>query len=319
MKVLVTGANGFVGRAVCRTLAAQGHQVIAAMRQSEQQPPGIETRVVGSLSAETPWSAALGGVDAVVHAAGRAHVVREAAADPEAAYRSVNTDATLRLAREAARLGVRHLVFISSVKVNGESTKGKPFSADDPPAPADAYGRSKWAAEQGLAQLVRVGDGHFRVTILRPPLVYGPGVRANFLRVMRAVAMGLPLPLAAIDNRRSLIYVDNLADAVALVLREPAGAIETFVLSDGEDVSTPELIRRIARAMNRPARLFPFPPTMLELLGRATGRAAEIERLVGSLQLDGEGFRRRFGWTPSVMLDQGLAATVAWFHQAFRT
>lgn len=314
MKVLVTGANGFVGAALCRRLAADGHHVIAAMRRHEPLPPGIDVRIVGALGGDTAWAAALVGVDSVVHLAGRTHVMRDDADDPEAAFRAVNTDATLRLAREAVRMGVRHLVFMSSVKVNGETTTRKPFAADDPPAPVDAYGRSKWAAEQGLAQLVHAGDGHFKVTVLRPPLVYGPGVRANFLALLRAAAAGWPLPLAAIDNRRSLIFVDNLVDSVAVALREPAAAFETFLVSDGEDVSTPELIRRIARAMHRRAYLVPLPPALLGLLGGLTGRSAAIERLTGSLRVDGGAFRKRFGWTPPATLDQGLAATVAWFN-----
>lgn len=313
MKVLVTGANGFVGGAVCRKLVTDGHHVIAAMRQREELPPTIETRIVGSLDAETAWTAVLPGVDAVVHLAGRAHVMRDRVADPETAFRAVNTEATLRLAREAARLGVRRMIFMSSVKVNGEATTERPFAADDAPNPVDAYGRSKWAAELGLSALARAGDGHFQVTVLRPPLVYGPGVRANFLSLLRAVAAGWPLPLAAVDNRRSLIFVDNLADAVAAALGKSAGLFDIFLVSDGDDVSTPELIRRIARAMNRPARLFPLPPALLRGLGDFVGRAAAIERLTGSLQVDSEAFRKRFSWTPPATLDQGLAATVAWF------
>jgi nucleoside-diphosphate-sugar epimerase len=313
MKILVTGANGFIGGAVCRKLAADGHHVVAAMRERVELPPPIETRIVGSLGAETAWTAALTGIDAIVHLAGRAHIMRDHVADPEAAFRAINIEATLRLAREAARLGVRHFVFMSSVKVNGEATAGRPFAADDTPNPADAYARSKWVAEQGLSQLARADNGRFRVTVLRPPLVYGPGVRANFLTLLRAVAAGWPLPLGAVDNRRSLIFVDNLADAVAVALREPAGPFETFLPSDGEDISTPELIRRIALAMNRPARLFPLPPALLAGLGRLAGRAGAVERLTGSLQVDGGAFRQRFGWTPPTTLDQGLAATVAWF------
>ncbi len=199
MKVLVTGANGFVGGAVCRKLVTDGHHVIAAMRQREELPPTIETRIVGSLDAETAWTAVLPGVDAVVHLAGRAHVMRDRVADPETAFRAVNTEATLRLAREAARLGVRRMIFMSSVKVNGEATTERPFAADDAPNPVDAYGRSKWAAELGLSALARAGDGHFQVTVLRPPLVYGPGVRANFLE---SAAGGRGRMAAAAGGRR---------------------------------------------------------------------------------------------------------------------
>ena len=313
MKVLVTGANGFVGGAVWRRLAAEGWPVVGAVRKPYQHVRGVETRLVGPLGPNTPWMSALEGIDAVVHLAGRAHVMRETASDPAAIFRTVNTEGTLHLARAAQRSGVRHLLFMSSVKVNGETTTGQPFTFEDTPAPADAYGRSKWEAEQGLARLVQSGDGHFRVTIFRPPLVYGPGVGGNFRQLLRVVASSLPLPLAAIDNRRSLIFVDTLADAVAVALREPGGACETFLLSDGEDVSTPDLFRRLAHAMGRPARLWPLSPSLLLRIGALAGREAALRRLTESLQVRGTAFRKRFDWIPPKTLDQGLAETAAWF------
>jgi len=314
MKVLVTGANGFVGTAVCRRLLAEGWQVTGAVRRETALPQGVEPRLVAPLGPGTPWAKALQGIDAIVHLAARVHVMHESAGDAEAQYRAVNTEGTLRLAREAILMGVRHLVFASSVKVNGEATSGQPFTFEDMPAPTDAYGRSKWRAEQGLAELVHTdGGGHFRATIFRPPLVYGPGVGGNFAQMLRAIAKGWPLPLASIDNRRSLIYVENLADAIAVALREQAGATETFLLSDGEDVSTPELIRRLARAMGRPANLWPMPPNILMALGRMAGRGPAVQRLTESLQVRGTAFRQRFGWTPPFTLDQGLAETAAWF------
>jgi UDP-glucose 4-epimerase len=314
MKVLVTGANGFVGTAVCRRLLAEGWNVAGAIREPHALPQGVEPRLVAPLGPGTPWIKSLQGIDAIVHLAARVHVMHESARDAEAQYRAVNLAGTLRLAEEAIRAGVRHLVFMSSVKVNGEATHGRPFTFEDSPAPADAYGRSKWAAEQGLARLVQTeGAGHFRATIFRPPLVYGPGVGGNFAQMLRAVAKGWPLPLAAIDNRRSLIFVENLADAVAAALREQGGATETFLLSDGEDISTPELIRRLARAMGVPAKLWPMPPRLLLALGRIAGRGPAVHRLTESLQVRGTAFRQRFGWTPPFALDQGLAQTAAWY------
>lgn len=315
MKVLVTGANGFVGRSVCARVIAEGWTAIAAMRQPHDMPGGVETRIVEPLGPATPWSKTLLGVDAVVHLAGRAHVMRETEADPEAIFRAVNATGTLHLAQQAAAYGIRRFVFMSSIKVNGEMTQGTPFTFEDMPAPRDAYGRSKWEAEQGLARLAH-GGGHFHVTVFRPPLVYGPQVRGNFLSLLRAIDAGWPLPLGAIDNRRSLIFVDNLADAVVTSLREQTAQVETFLPSDGEDVSTPELIRRLARLMDKPARLLPVPPSWLRAAGRLLGRGAAIERLTGSLQVRGSAFRSRFGWTPPATLDHGLAATVAWYKAA---
>jgi UDP-glucose 4-epimerase len=275
-------------------------------------PDGVETRIVEPLGPATAWGRALDDIDAVVHLAGRAHVMRETEADPAAVFHAVNTAGTLHLARQAAESGVRRFVFMSSIKVNGDVTLGTPFTFEDTPAPQDAYGRSKWEAEQGLARLAQTHT-HFHVTVFRPPLVYGPEVRGNFLALLHAVARGWPLPLGAIDNRRSLIFVDNLADAVATSLREQAAQFETFLPSDGEDVSTPDLIRRIARPTGRPARLIPIPVMLLHMAGQLLGRGAAVHRLTGSLQVRGTAFRERFGWVPPATLDQGLAATVAWF------
>jgi UDP-glucose 4-epimerase len=313
MIVLVTGANGFVGAAVCRRLLAQGHAVIAAVRRPDAVlEPGVERRLVESLGPNTRWAEALSGIDAVVHLAARVHVMADAAADPLTEFRRTNTEGTLHLAREAARLGVQRLVFMSSIKVNGEATTDRPFNAADPAAPMDPYGQSKAEAETGLREITRAIG--LTTTILRPPLVYGPGVGGNFRTLLKAVWRGLPLPLGAIDNRRSLIHVDNLAEAVACALaRQAAGQCDTYLLADGEDVSTAELIRRIARAMHRPAHLIPVPVALLRLLGRVTGRSGAIDRLTGSLQVDSSAIRDSLGWTPQVRLDDGLAQTVAWF------
>lgn len=271
----------------------------------------IEVAPVGSIGPDTDWGAALSGVDTVVHLAARVHVTDETAADPMAAFRQVNVLGTERLARSAAAAGVRRLVFLSSVKVNGEGTRGRAYTEGDAPAPEDGYARSKWEAERGLARIA--DETGLEVVVLRPPLVYGPGVKANFLALMRAIDRGLPLPLGAIDNRRSLLFVGNLADAVVRCIGHPGAAGKTFLLRDGEDVSTPELIRRLARALERPARLFPFPPALLKLAAGLAGRREAADRLLGSLTVDDSRIRRELGWAPPHGLDQGLRITAAWY------
>ena len=307
--VLVTGANGFVGRALCEALAASGRRVKRALRMA--QPGRPDEMAVGDIGADTDWRSALEGVSSVVHLAARTHVLRETAADSLAEYRRVNLDGTRRLAQQAGRAGVRRLVFVSSIKVNGEVTE-RPFTEDDAPRPEDAYGVSKWEAEQALARVA--GETGLQVAVLRPPLVYGPEVKGNFLRLMGLVARGTPLPLASITNRRSLIYVGNLADAVIKAIDVPAAAGRAYLVSDGDDVSTPDLVRAIARALGVAPRLLPCPPAMLRLGAALTGKRAELARLTGSLQADGSRARRELGWQPRLSLAQGLAATARWYY-----
>jgi len=307
--VLVTGANGFVGRALCEALAASGRRVKRALRMA--QPGRPDDVAVGDIGADTDWRSALEGVSSVVHLAARTHVLRETAADSLAEYRRVNLDGTRRLAQEAGRAGVRRLVFVSSIKVNGEVTE-RPFTEDDAPRPEDAYGVSKWEAEQALARVA--GETGLQVAVLRPPLVYGPEVKGNFLRLMGLVARGTPLPLASITNRRSLIYVGNLVDAVIKAIDVPAAAGRAYLVSDGDDVSTPDLVRAIARALGVAPRLLPCPPAMLRLGAALTGKRAELARLTGSLQVDGSRARRELGWQPGHTLTQGLAATARWYY-----
>jgi nucleoside-diphosphate-sugar epimerase len=316
MKVLVTGANGFVGRAVCHRLLAEGWTVLGTIRRPVPLMAGAIPRTIGPLGPDTDWDSVLSDVDAVVHLAARVHVMRDRAADPLAEFRRINRDATLHLARRASRLGVTRFLFMSTVKVNGEETAAKPFDDNDPPAPADPYAVSKAEAEAGLAVLAAT-DG-LGVTTIRPPLVYGPGVGGNFAALLRLVAKGWPLPLGAVHNRRSLVFVDTLADAVATALARPAEGARSFLVSDGEDVSTAELISRLAAAMKRPARLLPLSPALLRLAGRLTGKSAAVERLLGSLAVDSTGFRRTFDWTPPVSLADGLDATARWFLESGR-
>jgi UDP-glucose 4-epimerase len=311
MRVLVTGANGFVGRALCAELARCGHSVRGALRRKARSPElveGVEPAVVGTIDAGTDWEKALAGCQVVVHLAARVHVMNDPAQDPQALYRATNTDATLNLARQAAQAGVKRLVFVSTIKVNGEG-RDAPYRETDEPAPEDAYAISKWEAEQGLQRIAQ--ETGLEVVTLRPPLVYGPGVRANFLRLMRTVRNGWPLPLGAIRNRRSLLYLGNFVDAIRLCVEHPAAAGQTFLLDDGKAISTPELIRALARAMGRPARLLAVPVRLLELAGTLLGKRTAVERLTGSLYVDSSAIRSRLGWTPPFSMEAGLAATVA--------
>lgn len=303
--MLVTGATGFVGGALTAELFARGLAFRAASRDPR---PGFVA--VGDFDAGTDWGDALTGVDIVVHLAARTHVMRETATDVLAAYRAVNVTATMALARQAAAAGVRRFVFLSSIKVNGEATPpGQPFSADDPPRPDDAYGRSKWEAEQALRALGR--DTGMEIVVIRPPLVYGPGVRANFASLVRLAMSGLPLPFASVRNARSLVFVGNLVDAIILCSRHPAAAGETFLVADAEAPSIGALMARIAVAGGRRARLLPVPPSWLALCARLAGKPEIAARLLGSLCVDTAKIRQRLGWTPPYTQAEGLRRTLA--------
>jgi nucleoside-diphosphate-sugar epimerase len=261
---------------------------------------------MGSLSAETDWTVALGKVEQVVHLAARVHVMNDKSSDPLAEFRRVNVEGTAAIARQAAVAGVKRIVFLSSVKVNGEFTEaGHPFTADDAPAPEDSYGVSKYEAEQLLRQIA--AETGMEVVIIRPPLVYGPGVKANFESMMRWLARGVPLPLAAVtNNRRSLVALDSLVDLIVTCLNHPAAANQTFLVSDGEDLSTAQLLKRMGAAIGQPARLFYLPPTLLRLGASVLNRPGIYQRLCGSLQLDIAKTRQLLGWTPPVSVDEGL-------------
>lgn len=309
MTVLLTGANGFVGSALCAALVRAQVRVRIAVRHPVVALPGVELARIATIGPQTPWTDALPDCNTVIHLAARAHVMREEAVDPLAAYRSVNTDGTLHLARQAAMAGVQRFVFLSSIKVNGEATTaGRAFHASDQPRPQDPYGTSKWEAEQGLHQIAK--DTGMEVVIIRPPLVYGPGVKANFAALLRAVSNKLPLPLGAIHNLRSLVGLDNLVDLILTCTTHPAAAQQTFLASDGEDLSTTDLVRRMARALGQPSRLLPVPMWLLQAGASLVGKGAAAQRLCGNLQVDIQHTRDVLGWAPPVSVDEGLRRTV---------
>lgn len=305
MKVLVSGANGFVGCALCKSLSLRGYTAIPAVRVASGFTGEL---VIGNIDGATDWTIALAACNAVVHLAARVHVMGDVAADALAQCRPTNTDATLNLARQAAQAGVKRFVFISSIKVNGEG-RNAPYRESDVPLPQDAYAISKWEAEQGLADIAK--QTGLEVVVLRPPLIYGPGVGANFLRLMQLVERGWPMPFGAIRNRRSLLYLGNFTDAIRLCIEHPAAAGQTFLLDDGQAVSTPELIRALARAMARPARLLAVPVGLLEAAGSLAGMRSAVAKLTNSLFVDSSLIRSHLAWVPPHTLQQGLAATVA--------
>ena len=307
-QILVTGATGFIGGAVLRALLDKGlNGVRAAVRSPGRNlPPMVDAVVVPGLGAATDWATALSDVTVVIHAAARVHVMRETSGDPLAEFRAANVEGTLALARQAADAGVRRFIFISSIKVNGEATApGHAFSANDEPAPEDAYGVSKYEAEQGLLELAR--SSGMEVVIIRPPLVYGPGVKGNFASMVRWVERGIPLPLARVrHNRRSLVGLDNLVDLILTCIDHPAAANQVFLAGDGEDLSTAGLLARLGVAMGRRARLFPVPVRALEFAAALVGKRQIARRLLGSLQVDISKNRELLGWAPVVTVDEGL-------------
>jgi nucleoside-diphosphate-sugar epimerase len=309
MTVLVTGANGFVGSALVGAFIATSRPCIAVLRKGAiatvSQHHGLICNFVGEIDGLTQWAPAMQNVQVVVHCAARVHVMRDTAADPLEAFRAVNVAGTLNLAQQSVDAGVKRFVFVSSVKVNGEATAvGAPFSERDVAGAQDDYGRSKLEAEQGLRVLA--AQTGLEVVIVRPPLVYGPGVKANFAALMRAVQRGLPLPLGAVHNQRSLVALDNLVDFIITCCHHPSAANQTFLVSDGQDVSTSDLVRAMAQAASVPARLWPVPVWALEAAGRLLGRGDAVQRLCGNLQVDIRKARELLGWVPPVSLQEGL-------------
>ncbi|HVK56014.1 MAG TPA: SDR family oxidoreductase [Burkholderiales bacterium] len=314
-RILVTGSTGFVGRVLCQRLLNNGQSVVATLRTATSAstlPVGVDIKLIGPIDRSTQWGQSLDAVDTIVHLAARVHVMKDAASDPLAAFREVNTLGTENLARQAVAAGVKRLVYVSSIKVNGEGSVGTGrYSEDDPHDPQDPYGVSKSEAEMAL-QAIATNTG-LEVVVIRPPLVYGPEVKGNMLTMLKALRLGVPLPFASIKNRRSLIYVHNLVDAIVSCAHHPGAAGKVYLVSDGEDVSTPELLGRLATALGKKARLFPMPSTGLRLIGNLTGKSKQLDRLLGSLVVDSSKIRRELGWTPPFTLSQGLQTTAKWF------
>jgi len=311
--ILITGANGFVGRTLSRVLLDAGHTVSGVVRRAGQLDPRVNEWLESSAdfaAIEAQWPAGLA-ADCVVHLAARVHVMQEDSTDPDAAFRSTNVEGTLRVARAAWKHGVRRFVFVSSIKAVAEADRGRPLSEDDAPDPEDPYGRSKLAAEQAL--LRHAQETGMDVVIVRPPLVYGPEVRANFLQLMHGLWRRMPLPLGAVRGRRSLVYVENLADALMHCSTDPRAAGQCFHVADTDAPTVAELCRALGRHLHRPARLVPIPESVLHLAGRLTGRSAQIDRLVGALRVDTTRIRTVLGWTPPYSTDEGLAATARWY------
>lgn len=311
LRMLITGATGFVGQVLCAQALQHGLAVRGALRKLVELPGSIELVVVGEINGATDWSIALRDVDVVIHLAARVHVMQEKAENPLEAFRNVNVAGTERLARSAAVNGVKRLVFVSSIKVNGEATvAGDRYTELDAPSPQDPYGVSKWEAEQALHRVAK--ETGLEVVIVRPPLVYGAGVKGNFAQMLKVLAKGIPLPLASVSNLRSLVYLGNFVDALLICATHPAAAGQTYLISDGEDVSTPDMLRQLGDAMGHPARLLSCPPVLLKLAGRLVDRSDQVERLLGSLKVDSSKIRRELGWQPSYTLQQGLQATAEW-------
>ncbi len=311
MRLMISGASGFLGSALLRRLVERrDREVVAIFRKLPAGPcldSGYET-LIGTLDRDEQWRGIPRDCHAVIHTAARVHIMKDSAANPLAEFRRVNVDGTLNLANRCAGEGVRRFIFISTLKVNGESTAdGQVFGPDDPVLPSDPYSVSKWEAEQGLHKIAsRTG---MQVVILRPPLVYGPGVKGNFLSMLDSLRRGFPLPLGGINNRRSIIYLDNLVDLITVCIDHPAAANETFLASDGHDLSTSELLYRLGRSMGRPAKLFSLPPLMLRALAAGLGKAEVVRRLCESLCADISKTRQRLDWNPQTSVEDGLRRT----------
>ncbi|CAN0402991.1 unnamed protein product [Discosporangium mesarthrocarpum] len=316
MRVLVTGAGGFVGDALCRRLFAAGHHVVGAFRDPPAPRDWMEIRVTGDLVRISDFTEIVQHTDAVIHLAARVHMMRDKASDPDRAFGQANCDVTRGLAQAAADSGIGRFVFLSSIKVNGEETSGAPYTERDIAAPADAYGRSKRDAELALQEIAAASA--MDVTILRVPLVYGPNVRANFATLMRICDTSLPLPLDGLtENRRSLLYLGNLTHALETVVTADSDPSGTYLLSDGEDMSTADLVRHLRQSLNRHPPRLPIPAAVLGFCAALAGKKEAARRICGSLRLDSSGFGKAFGWTPPFSPVQGIAATVA-AHRATR-
>jgi len=316
-RALVTGPNGFVGYLVCNELLKRNHIVRAAQWKADYIPKACESSIVGNIDADTDWKLALKDVDTVLHLAARVHVMDDTAADPIPAFRKVNVEGTRRLAECAAKAGVEHFIFVSTIKVHGEATENNPFAEADDASPEEPYSISKWEAEQLLREIEASTD--MSVTILRPPLIYGPRVKANFYRLFMMVAKGVPLPFRAVINKRSLLGLSNFADLICRCMEHPAARSETFVLSDGNDLSTPDLVRKIGCALEKKPRLIAVNPYVLRMLGYISGKYNVVKRLTESLEIDSSKVQRMLDWKAPFSIDDELARTAEWYYNSQRS
>lgn len=310
MNYLITGATGFVGLALCQLLEQSAHTVYGVVRRSDAVLPASVKPIVVSSIADLYTHPILSEIDVVIHLAARVHQMKDTSADPLSEFRSINTEATKNLAIAAQTAGVKRFVYLSSIKVNGDG-QSEPYTEQSEPRPTDPYGISKWEAECALNDIAT--ETGLEVVILRPPLVYGAGVRANFLSLMKLVQKGIPLPLGAVNNQRSLVYVGNLVDAIAQCATHPNAAGQTFLISDNTDLSTAELVKNLAKSLNKPIRLVKISPVLLTILAQIFGKTATVDRLFGSLTIDSSKIRQTLDWQPPFTLTQGLDQTARWF------
>ena len=315
MKILVTGASGFIGHVLIPRLIKSGHEVVATSRNANSKPTGATSHTIAELGPDTDWSDALSDVEAVIHLAARVHVMSDNSSDPLAEYRRINAEGTAKLAKDAAKAGVRHFIFMSTIKVNGETSGLVPFNAHDIPAPKEPYAIAKLEAEEVLLKTVR--NSSMRATIIRPPLVYGPGVKGHFVSLLKICGKGWPLPINCIDNRRSIIYVGNLVDMVHRLIQTPPSTTGVYLCRDPQDVSTPELFQKVSAALGVKPLIIPFPLSLLRLSAAIIGKTAIVSRLTESLYVNDSPTCNDLNWTPPFSMLQGLKETATWFHNRY--
>lgn len=309
VRVVVTGASGFVGQSIVKALKLADYHVVAVSRNLNVSNADISV-YVPDYSFQNEWQRLLSSNDVVIHLAARVHIMQDQAENPLEAFLAVNLHNTVSLAKAAAKVGIKRFVFVSSIKVNGEHTHSQEFSEQDAANPQDAYAVSKWEAEKALREIEK--ETGMQVVILRPPLIYGPNVKANFASLIKLVDKGVPLPLASINNKRSLIYLGNFVDAIISCVQHPKAAGNTYLVSDGEDISMPQLIRKIAYALNRPSRLFSFPVPIMYLIAKLAGKSSSLQRVTQSLAIDSSKIRQELNWHPPFTIEQGLKETADW-------
>jgi nucleoside-diphosphate-sugar epimerase len=315
MKICVTGASGFIGKALCVQLLKEQYSVVATVRNAKL--PSLSTQKnlkiseIANIDINSNWSETLSGINCIIHCAARVHVMKESEVDALSVYRQINVEGTRNLAKQAFSAGVKRLIFLSSIKVNGENTNRSYFKHTDTPLPKDAYGISKWEAEQVLQEISK--QTGLEVVIVRVPLIYGKEVKGNFLHLLNIVAKGIPLPFSKVKNLRSFLGLDNLINFLIHCIHHPKASGQTFLLSDGEDISTCDLIKKLAKSMQKPLRLFPVPISFLRFFGKMLGKSLEMDRAIDSLQIDSSFTFKFLGWKPTTTTNEGLHKTVQWY------